>query len=322
MRRNTCPAFCAALCLLFLMIACAQKKEFTYTNYIMGGPCEITYSCSNAGLASQTAAEIDEELRYLDSLYNFFSPQSWLSGLNKNKKAQADNDMLALFALCDSISRLTGGVFDISVAPLLEIWGFYSGKQATAIPSAAAIAAARRRVDFRAVRIRGDSVFIPRDKLIDLGGIAQGYAADRVGKIIRKYGIPSAIINIGGEVLAVGPSPYDRPWHVGIRNPRAEGTIESVSLADSSVSTSGDYEKYFLIGSRRYPHIIDPRTGYPAMRFASVTIFSKECAFADGIATAVAVMGPEKGLKFLDSIHIKGIIYYEDNGALKRVTNR
>lgn len=317
MKKNIPALFCQ---LFFLMISCAQKKEFAYKNYIMGGPCEITYSCSNAGLASQTAAEIDEELYYLDSLYNFFSPQSWLSGLNKNKRAQADKDMVALFALCDSIGRLTNGIFDISVAPLLEAWGFYSGKQA--MPQPDAIDAARRRVDFRAIRIRGDSIFIPRDMLIDLGGIAQGYAADRVGEIIRKYEIPSAIINIAGEVLAVGPSPYDRPWRVGIKNPRAEGTIESVELADSAVSTSGDYEKYFMIGDRRYPHIIDPRTGRPATRFASVTIFARDCAFADGIATAVAVMGPESGLKFLDSINIKGIIYYEESGALKRVTNR
>ncbi|HEX7319915.1 MAG TPA: FAD:protein FMN transferase [bacterium] len=320
MRKNILPVFYLLFYLLFFMTSCAQKKEFTYTNFIMGGPCEITYSCSNAGLASQTAAEIDEELRYLDSLYNFFSPQSWLSALNKNKKARVDRDMADLFTLCDSISRLTGGIFDISVAPLLEAWGFYSGKQA--MPSDAAIAAARRRVNFRAIMIRGDSIFIPQDMVLDLGGIAQGYAADRVGKIIRKYGILSAIINIGGDVLAVGQSPYDRPWHVGIKNPRAAGTIESVELADSAVTTSGDYEKYFMINGRRYPHIIDPRTGCPAMHFASVTIFARECAFADGIDTAVAVMGPEDGLKFLDSIHIKGIIYYEENGALKRVTNR
>ncbi len=317
MRKFSLLVFCP---LFFLIISCAQKKEFAYTNYIMGGPCEITYSCSNAGLASQTAAEIDEELHYLDSLYNFFSPQSWLSGLNKNKSARVDKDMASLFALCDSISRLTGGVFDISVAPLLEVWGFYSGKQA--MPQPDAITAARRRVDFRAIRIRGDSIFIPQNMLIDLGGIAQGYAADRVGEIIRKYEIPSAIINIAGEVLAVGPSPYNRSWHVGIRNPRAEGTIESVELTDSAVSTSGDYEKYFMIGDRRYPHIIDPRTGRPATHFASVTIFARDCAFADGIATAVAVMGPENGLKFLDSINIKGIIYYEENGTLKRITNR
>jgi len=307
---------------LFVMViftGCAQKKEFTYTGYLIGSPCEINFICSNGGIAGQTVAEIDEELHRLDSLLNYFSPKSLVSEINRNHKAKLDKDIIYLFALSDSISRLTGGVFDISIAPLMEIWGFYSNKGA--IPAIGDIENAKKRVDFKRIIIKGDSIFTPVDMKIDLGGIAQGFAADRVGKIIQKYEIFSAIINIGGEILAIGESPAGRPWHVGIRNPRGEGVIESVELKDGALSTSGDYENFFIVNGQRYPHILNPKTGSPAQRFASVTIFAKETAFADGMATSVAIMGPEQGRKFLDSLHLKGIIYYEDNTVLKRLVN-
>ncbi|GAH51015.1 unnamed protein product [marine sediment metagenome] len=157
---------------------------------------------------------------------------------------------------------------------------------------------------------------------VDLGGIAQGFAADRVAMILKEYNVKSALINIGGEIALIGQSPKGRPWRIGIKNPRGEGIIETVELKDEALSTSGDYEKFFIINNKRYPHIINPKTGFPARDFVSVTIFAKNAAFADAIATATATMGPEKGLIFLDSLGIGGIIYYEESGCLQRVEKR
>ena len=140
--------------------------------------------------------------------------------------------------------------------------------------------------------------------------------------ILREYNIESALINIGGEIVAIGRSPEARPWRIGIRNPRGEGLIETVEIKNLALSTSGDYEKFFVIENRKFPHIINPKTGYPALDFASVTVFAENAAYADAIATAVAIMGPEMGLKFLDSLGIKGIIYYEENGCLQRVEKK
>jgi thiamine biosynthesis lipoprotein len=156
---------------------------------------------------------------------------------------------------------------------------------------------------------------------VDLGAIAQGYAADRVAAILRQYQITSALINIGGEIVAIGQSPKGRLWRIGIRHPRAEGIIETVEIENMALSTSGDYEKYFMINNRRYPHIINPKTGFPALDFVSITIFADNAAFADAIATATAIMGPVDGLKFLDSLNIRGIMYFEENGELKRIEN-
>ncbi len=264
--------------------------------------------------------EIDQELKYLDSLLNFFSENSLVSAINKNHKARLDNTMLYLFKLCDSIAGLTDGLFDISIAPLVEIWGFYGGEKR--VPEEEEIRRAKRLVDYRKISLKGDSIFIPKDMKIDLSGIAQGFAADRVAEILKRYNIKSGIINIGGEVYGLGNSPKNRPWVVGIKNPRGGGVIEKIGISDWALATSGDYEKFFVINGIRYNHILNPKTGFPAEEFASVTVIAKNAAFADGIATAVAAMGAKRGIKFLDSLEIKGIIYYEENGELKRLESR
>jgi len=305
--------------LLLLFLSCAQR-EYTYKKFLMGGQCNIKFYCNKEKNAKSALEEIDEELVRLDSLLNYFSPKSLVSEINHQHRAKLDKDILYLFSLSDSISRLTNGLFDISVAPLLEIWGFYQGEPK--IPSARDIERAKKLVNFRKIELKSDSIFIPEGMRIDLGGIAQGFAADIVGDILRKLSIKSAIINIAGEVLAIGRSPKNKPWRVGIKNPRGEGIIEIVELEDGALSTSGDYEKFFMINGKRYPHIINPKTGVPAQEFASVTIFEEETAFSDGMATAVAVMGAGNGLKFLDSLKIKGIIYHEKDGKLLKSETR
>lgn len=271
-------------------------------------------------LGNNALKEIDRELEYLDSILNFFSEKSLVSEINKNHKAKLDSDMVYLFKLCDSISRMTDGLFDISIAPLVEIWGFY-GKE-NKVPQVEEIRKARSLVDYRKILLKGDSIFIPKDMKIDLSGIAQGFGADRVAEILKRYNIKSGIINIGGEVYGLGNSPKNRPWVVGIKNPRGGGVIEKIGISDWALATSGDYEKFFVINGIRYTHILNPKTGFPAEEFASVTVIAKNAAFADGIATAVSVMGAKRGIKFLDSLQIKGIIYYEEKGELKRLESR
>ena len=308
-----------ATTLIFISCAPAQK-EFTYNKFIVGAPCEVKFYYISERSAKEIIDVIDLELTTLDSLLNYFSEKSLVSELNRKQRVKAASDIIYLISLSDSISCLTNGLFDISVAPLLEIWGFYQGE--LTIPDTTEIEATKKRVDYRRIQIRGDSIIIPQGMKIDLGGIAQGYAADRVAMILRQRHVKSAIINIGGEVIAIGKSPQGRPWRVGIRNPRGEGIIEAIELEDFAIATSGDYEKFFMINEKRYPHIINPKTGFPALDFVSVTIFAKDAAFADAVATAVATMKPTEAMKFLDSLGIRGIIYYEEDGTLQRMENQ
>lgn len=299
-----------------LLFHCASK-EFNYSRFIVGSSCEIKFYCSNETTARHISQEIDSELVRLDSLLNRFSEKSFVSELNRSSQVTAPEDIIYLFTLSDSLSQLTDGLFDITVAPLLELWGFYDRE--FKIPDSAEIMTARELVDFSKIVIRNSSIILPEGMKVDLGAIAQGYAADRVREVLDKYKIASAIINIGGEIVAIGQSPKGRPWRVGIKNPRGEGIIETVELEDYALSTSGDYEKFFMINDTRYPHIINPKTGFPALDFVSVTVFHQNAACADAIATAIAVMGPHRGTQFLDSLEIHGIIYYEEDGELVRI---
>ena len=286
----------------------------------MGGPCEIKFYYIGEKSAQKILGVIDQELTSLDSFLSYFSEKSLVSELNRNSRVKAPGDFNYLVSLSDSVSRLTDGLFDVTVAPMVEAWGFYKGE--LKIPDSTKIVRLKELVNYRKIEIKNDSVIIPQGMKIDLGGIAQGYAADRVGMILHQHHVKSAIINIGGEVLAIGKSSQGRPWRIGIKNPRGEGIVETIELENGAVSTSGDYEKFFIINNRKYPHIINPKTGFPALSFASVTIFAKDAAFADAMATATAIMGPEKAVKFLDSLGIRGIIYYEENGTLKRVASQ
>jgi len=304
-----------------LIIACGtSQKEYNYSNFLFGSPCNITFYYIGDERAKEIIDVMDLELTRLDSLLSYFSESSLVTELNRNSRVKAPGDIIYLVNMCDSVSRLTDGLFDITVAPLLEVWGFYRGEKR--IPKYDEIINAKRFVNYRRVRTKNDSIIIDPGMRIDFGGIAQGYAADRAALILRQRHVKSAIIDIGGEVLTVGRSPQGRPWRVGIRNPRGKGIIETMELQDLAVSTSGDYEKFFIVDGKRYPHIINPKTGLPAQEYASVSVVADNATYADAVSTAIAVMGPFVGVDFLDSMHIQGIIYYDESGTLKRVASK
>ena len=279
---------CLAATASALIISCGvPAREYQYSNFLFGAQCNIRFRFTHDARAREMIDVIDLELTRLDSLLNYFSDASLVSELNRTSRARAPGDIISLFTLCDSVSRLTDGLFDITIAPLLEAWGFYSGDMH--MPAAADIERARKLVGYERVTISGDSITLEPGMRVDLGGIAQGYAADRAADILRQNHVRSAIIDVGGEIVAIGRAPDERPWRVGIKNPRADGIVETVELEDSAVSTSGDYEKFFLIEGKRYPHIIDPRTGMPAREFASVTVFARDAALGDALSTAALV---------------------------------
>jgi thiamine biosynthesis lipoprotein len=303
--------------LLLVCIGCQHQFKYTYRKFILGAMSDIIFYCRDDTLAQRIINDCDKELVRLHGLLNRFSDTSLVSELNRVHRVAAPGDIIELFALCDSISRMTSGRFDISIAPLVELWGFYEHEYLA--PDSLRIAQVKKHTRYQNINIGEDSISIDPDMKVDLGGIAQGYAADRVAMILRTNNIVSGLVNIGGEIVAIGRSPENRPWRIGIKHPRKQGIIETVEIEDNALSTSGDYEKFFFVDHQRFPHIIDPLTGYPAQQFVSVTVFDRSASFADAIATAVAVMGFVEGLNFLDSLNIRGIIYYEKNGVLQRI---
>jgi thiamine biosynthesis lipoprotein len=309
------------IALSLIIIACGTPpKEYTYNNFLFGASCNITFYYLGDDAAKEIIDVIDLELTRLDSLLNYFSDKSLVSELNRNARVKAPSDIIFLANFSDSVSRLTDGLFDITVAPVLAAWGFYGGEKK--LPAERDLVRAMKHVGYRKVQIKDNSIILEPGMRVDFGGIAQGYAADRAALILRQRHVKSAIIDIGGEVLTIGRAPQNRPWRVGIRNPRGKGIIETIELQDSAVSTSGDYEKFFIINNQRFPHIINPKTGIPAQEFASVTVFADNATLADALSTAIAIMGPVRGFQFLDSLGMRGIIYYMKSDTLTRGANR
>jgi len=147
---------------------------------------------------------------------------------------------------------------------------------------------------------------------IDLGGISKGYAADNAVETLKRNRIHSGLVSVAGDIKAFGLKPDGKPWKIGIRNPRAKGQeddiMATIELADMAISTSGDYERSFINDGKRYHHLLNPRTGYPAEGCQSVSIITKEGAFTDAFATGIFILGPEKGIKTLEKMGFDGVI--------------
>ncbi len=211
-------------------------------------------------------------------------------------------ELARLVARSQEISELTGGAFDITFGAVGKLWKF---KGVTpALPLEAEISAALRFVDFRriVVDLENATVELPAGFRIGLGGIAKGYGVDRAMEVLLAHGIRHAIVNAGGDMKVLGTY-FGEPWEIAIQHPRRRGiALAALRMSNACIVTSGDYERFFEIDGRRYHHILDPRTGFPATGAMSVTVVAPDAAFADALATALCVMGPEQGLPLIEQL--------------------
>jgi thiamine biosynthesis lipoprotein len=230
---------------------------------------------------------------------------------NINNNVSINTDTLEVLERAIWFYKQSQGAFDITVRPLTKLWGI--GKKNTYIPPQELIDEARSRVNASKIIIdkeQSTARFNVNDGSIDLGGIAKGYAADEVKRIIVRNGIESALIDLGGNIVTVGTKPDGSSWKVGIQNPLAPrgeylGVVEA---NDRTVVTSGSYEQFFIKDKIRYHHIIDPRTGYPAQSsLYSVTAICEKSIDADALTTALFILGYEEGLKLVDQIGAEAI---------------
>lgn len=267
---------------------------------------EITYSVFGEN-AQQALFSGKTEIMRLENTLSRFVPQSEISKVNKSAGKNCENllsfDTYELLSRAVELSKISQGLFDVTIGPLVDLWNY---KYASEVPAEAKIHKTVHFVNYR------DLVLNPHKRTaglrrsrqcIDLGGIGKGFSSDRFIEILKKYGITSAFINIGGNVSTLGNKPDGSPWCVGIRHPRdGNSLIGAVTVSGKSVVTSGDYERYFIDcdGKRRH-HILDPTTGYPAESgLISVTIIADSAMNADALSTGIFVAGLEKGLLILE----------------------
>jgi thiamine biosynthesis lipoprotein len=209
----------------------------------------------------------------------------------------------AVLATALALARDTGGAYDPTVGPLVNLWGFGPDGVRREPPSAEAVAAARSRVGWERLALRpgGREIVQPGGLYLDLSSIAKGHGVDRVVDHLRERGLRSAMFDIGGDLRVIGRRPDGQPWQIGIERP-AEGVREVQTViampADHALASSGSYRNFFRDGGRRFAHLIDPRTAEPvAHRLVSVSVLHPSCTEADALATALAVLGPEEGLR-------------------------
>jgi thiamine biosynthesis lipoprotein ApbE len=211
----------------------------------------------------------------------------------------------------------------------MKKWGFFKGQGE--IPAKEDLESALESVSYKNIIIeekikkslfRDPSIvktifFKNPDTQIDLGGIGKGYAVDMATRILKGNRIRSALINFAGNIYAYGTPPGRKSWVIGLQHPRkSEGLLNSFEIKDKAVSTSGDYEKFFIIDGKRYSHIIDPRTGNPVKDIVSVTIIADTATRADALSTGVFVLGLDKGMELIETLpDVEGVIIYEDNNS-------
>jgi FAD:protein FMN transferase len=322
--------FFLALLWLLCLNACDSKKEYLFYGNTMGTAYHIKVVAHGPHDPSFLKNLIDQRLDQINKSMSTYIQNSEISRFNQStevwKKQGISEDFLYVMRLSDKLFKLTGGAWDGTVKPLVDLWGFGGQGRPPELPDQARIKAALSIIGFDKIRIdsKGKSLqkMVP-GVTVDLASIAKGFGVDQVSKRIRDHGYRDFIVEIGGEVFASGKTRDGTPWKIGINTPKSDAPADEVyktlDLSDKAVATSGDYRNFIEINGVRYSHILDPRTGYPITNHvASVTILSDNCTFADGLATAVMVLGPVAGLDLINRLdNTEGlIITSNENGGL------
>ncbi len=249
----------------------------------------------------EALAQAQAEIERLDALLSTGSEQSEVSRLNASGSLTLSQDTGDLFREALFLSEDTDGLFDITVYPVVKLWGFYD--KAYHVPTDQELSSAMALVGSDRVRYDADTrtAVLGTGQSVDLGGIGKGYTSQRVTEILRDAGIKSAMVSLGGNVQCLGTKPDGTAWNIGIRDPwnSQSGIYCAVSITDKAVITSGGYERFFEQDGKTYLHILDPRTGYPAESgLSSVSIVASDGTLGDGLSTALYIMGLEEASSY------------------------
>lgn len=297
-----------------------QQQNVPYqknADFIFGTSYHISYQCD-----SDLSAGIKAELMKVDQSLSPFNKESIITAINENKDVEVDSMFLDVYNLAMQISEDTDGAFDITVAPLVNAWGF-GFKQGMEL-SSNQVDSLRQIVGYQKVSLEDGRVKKQDPRvMLDCSAIAKGYGCDMVARFLRGRGIKNFMVEIGGEVVTCGLNPDRLPWKVGVTKPSDDSLSTShelqtiLNVTDKAMATSGNYRNFYYKGGKKYAHTIDPKTGYPVQHnILSATVLAKSCAEADAYATSFMVMGLEKAQKVMERHPelMAYIIYSDQNG--------
>ncbi|HEX9019757.1 MAG TPA: FAD:protein FMN transferase [Nitrospirota bacterium] len=305
----------AGIALLLFSFGCARQRTVQKTESIMGTDITITVV---ARTAEEGEAAIDAgmaELRRLDAMMSLYKDTSEITKVNlaAGKEAvKVSPEMIEAVESAVKVSEITGGVFDITIGPLVVLWQMRlkEGK----VPTDEEIARVRPLVNYRNISVdrKNSTIFLrKRGMIMDLGGM-KGYTADRAAAVIRKRGVTNAVVAVAGDIWVMGHREDGKPWRIGVQHPREKDkTLAVLDLSNKYISTSGDYERFVIRENKRYHHIIDPRTGKPSRGVISATLIGDKGALIDPLTKAPFILGPEEGLKIVKKLGAEAIIVDE-----------
>jgi thiamine biosynthesis lipoprotein len=285
---------------------------------LMGNYFEISVLSDDAGFANECINDAVLEIQRIEKLLTTFNEQSQTSLINKNAgihPVRVDQEVFQLIERSVRISELTQGAFDITYGSLdKRFWNF--DLSMTSLPDKEKAKESVRLINYKNILLDKNelTVFLKEKGMrIGFGGIGKGYAAERAKAVLVQKGVESGIVNAAGDLTAWGHQPGGEPFTIGIADPSAsDHPFSFLNITDMAVATSGDYEKYVIIGGKKYAHTIDPKTGYPVSGIKSVTVICPNAEVADAMATPIMVMGIKAGLHMINQIkHISCIIVDE-----------
>jgi thiamine biosynthesis lipoprotein len=267
----------------------------------MGGPCELQVYAGTEPVAA--FAQGEAEVRRLERKYSRYRDDSVATTVNRSAGAAAgievDDETAGLLDFAQTAWEQSEGLFDITSGALRRAWDF----KAARVPTQAQLDAALAHVGWQRLRWQRPRLQLGAGMELDFGGVVKEYAADGAARVLREAGVRHGLVELGGDIAIVGPHPDGTPWQVGVRNPRApDAAIASIALPAGGIASSGDYERFFEAGGRRYCHILDARTGWPVEGLASVSVVAEQCLVAGAASTIAMLKGAVEGPRWLESL--------------------
>lgn len=310
-----------------LLLASTIRQEASK----MGSPFVVTIVHENEAVAKAAAKAAWDEIDRLEDMISSWRSHSQTSAINRAagiKPVFVSPELFGLIKRSLKVSELTEGAFDITFASAGKLWDYRSGR----LPDREAVAEAVKAIDWRNVELdeKAQTVFLKKKGTrIGFGAIGKGYAANRALHVIKQLGVQNALINAGGDLVAMGTREDGHAWEITIANPRHPSQyIAKLNISNQAVVTSGDYERFIKVDGKRYSHILDPRTGWPVEGLISVTILCPDGELADALATSVFVLGRQKGMALVNKLKgVEALIidangqHYMSNGLHKSVAD-
>ncbi|MFQ5485277.1 MAG: FAD:protein FMN transferase [Desulfobacterales bacterium] len=276
----------------------------------MGVRFEITAVSDNEKLARKSIDAAIDEITRIEKVISSWDANSETSEVNRNagiQPVEVSQELFDLIRRSKKVSKLTRGIFDISYASMDRIWKFDGSMNS--VPDSADVASSVAKIGFNNIILDSQkrTIFLKEKGMkIGFGAIGKGYAANKASDVMKGMGINSGLVNAGGDLITWGKMENDEDWRIGIANPKEKDNIFSwLIVSEMAVVTSGNYEKFFMVDGKKYSHIINPRTGYPATGTKSVTIICPNAELADALATSVFILGKKDGIDLIDQL--KGI---------------